>query len=129
MITYAQEKDRGFVPSYRKEGKLWKGFHVVAPTEKSKNSSEQWLKMALDVRFYWAGHTCYCAFWGCGTSGTGRAGGYGYEKTSAAFEQALHCAGFSGFESFACTGCFEGIVKELMAYARVKKYQIIDFYG
>jgi len=51
------------------------------------------LDVKLDLRIYWTEARCYACVWFNGASGSGYAGGWGYEKTSAAAEAAFRCAG------------------------------------
>lgn len=52
-----------------------------------------------EARLYWSGsfETAYCCLWVHGdtwTAGSGKAGGYGYHKESAAMAEAIRNAGF-----------------------------------
>lgn len=47
----------------------------------------------LDLRIYWTASRVYACVWFNQASGSGYAGGCGYEKTSAATEAAFHSAG------------------------------------
>lgn len=53
----------------------------------------------VTCRIYWPGSVAYCALWIRGdavhASGTGKAGGYGYWKESAAIADAIYSAGFT----------------------------------
>ena len=69
--------------SHRKE-KGYAGTHLVIDAN---------LDVKLDLRIYWTESRCYACVWFAGASGSGYAGGYGYEKTSAAAEAAFRCAG------------------------------------
>jgi len=96
----------GFKASQRKENNLWKeyAFFVHQPDDKHHK-----LRAAVTVRFYFPGQTtCYCAFWvnlgEHSIRATGKAGGYGYEKKSAAFEDAARAAGFKFSENFGGKG-------------------------
>ena len=63
----------------------------------------------LDLRIYWTESRCYACVWFDDASGSGYAGGYGYDKTSAAAYSAFKCAGLeisglsaSGMTAEAC---------------------------
>jgi len=95
-----------FKASQRKENNLWKeyAFFVHQPDDKPHK-----IRAAVTVRFYFPGQTtCYCAFWvnlgEHSIRATGKAGGYGYEKKSAAFEDAARAAGFKFSENFGGKG-------------------------
>jgi len=53
----------------------------------------------VTCRIYWPGSVAYCALWihsdEMHASGTGKAGGYGYCKESAAIHDAIYNAGFT----------------------------------
>lgn len=79
--------------AHRKENKFYKSLQIVSFL------TDRGFNQPLDVRFYGSGQTVYCCIWGSikGTyfNGSGKAGGYGYDKESAAFEDALQSAGFN----------------------------------
>lgn len=62
----------------------------------------------VTCRIYWPGSVAYCALWvdtnGVHARGTGRAGGGGYCKESAAIDSAVRDAGFVMSESFGGRG-------------------------
>lgn len=100
--------------SHRKENSFYKSLSLIS--FKDNQFSEK-----LIVRFYGSGQTVYCCVWGSINgnhfNGSGKAGGYGYDKESAAFSEALQSAGFE-VSSLAGTGQNEEainfIAKELM---------------
>ena len=61
------------------------------------------LNVKLDLRIYWTTQTCYACVWFKDASGSGKAGGYGYDKESAAAYGAFKCAGLD-ISGFSCTG-------------------------
>ena len=77
----------GFTPSHRKE-KLHRAWKIL---DRATGAA------IVDARVYRPGATAYAAVWIYGNdiyaSGTGRAGGYGYCKESAAVAEALARAG------------------------------------
>ena len=82
-----------FKRSYRKEkGGFYREFSALDPRDGSA---------IVTARFYWPGRdgasNCYCCVWIHGDnvhgSGSGKAGGYGYHKESAALAEAFSCAG------------------------------------
>jgi hypothetical protein len=124
LIELDAEK-KNFNPNYRKYTGLYKGFKVV----NLKNGRE-----VLDVRFYCpTGRANYCAMWIhsdiFASSGTGRACGYGYNRESAAFNEAINNCGIKGFPCFSGSGCNEWAIKILLKILGVKKYKIVEFYA
>lgn len=113
-------------PSYRKEDKFNQSYIIVAIDEK------QQFRQPLDVRFYWTAQTCYCCLWGSlnGTwfNGCGKAGGYGYEKKSAAMEEALRSAGFN-VKGLSATGMIEEAMHKIAALAGLTTYTIVNAHG
>lgn len=62
------------------------------------NKKGQVCETIAEARFYWSSsfETCYCCLWVHGdnyTAGSGKAGGYGYHKESAALAEAIKAAG------------------------------------
>lgn len=109
----------------RKDSGLFKGMTLVD----LKTGAE-----VITVRWYCpTGRRVYCALWihgaGVHTSGTGRAGGYGYDRSSSAFQSAISAAGVKGFPIFSGSGCNREAVEWLGAVLGVKKYHIVEFYA
>ena len=124
IITLDDKKSR-FITSYRKDSGLYKGFKVLDLKTK---------KIVVDVRFYnTTGRANYCAMWiftdSFHSSGTGRACGYGYNRESEAFNEAICNCGISNFPRFGGSGCNEWAIEQLLKILDVKKYKIIDFYA
>ena len=69
----------------------------------------------VTARIYWPGSTAYCALWINGADkwgrGNGKAGGYGYHKSSAALGEAIRDAGIKLSQSI------NGHGDEAMKYA------------
>ena len=55
----------------------------------------------IDCRIYWRGQSCHCHMWVSGNdgycSGSGSAGGYGYDKESSAVQDAITACGYKLF--------------------------------
>lgn len=108
--------------AHRKESKFYKSLSIVS--FKDGQFSEP-----LDVRFYATNATTFCCIWGnvngVHFNGSGKAGGYGYDRASAAFEDALQSAGFE-VSNLSATGQNETaihiIAKELM---QLENYTIV----
>jgi len=114
---------KGYNRSHRKENSLHKeyAFFVRQPVGPG-NPNGLNIRAALTVRFYHPGSVCYCAFWfhfGTTTGhATGTAGGGGYDKTSAAFADALNRAGFKFSEGISARGesAIEAASKALVSF-------------
>ena len=80
--------------AHRKENHFFKGLKIVSFNTETKEFSEP-----IDVRWYGTQAVTYCCIWGTikGVyfNGSGKAGGYGYDRSSAAFSEALESAGLS----------------------------------
>ena len=118
-------KKKDFNVNYRKDTGLYKGFKVI----ELKTGKE-----IVDVRFYCpTGRANYCAMWiyseTFASSGTGCARGYGYNRESAAFNEAINHCGIKNFPCFSGSGCNEWAIKILLKILNVKKYKIVEFYA
>lgn len=82
----------------------------------------------LDVRFYSTNAMTYCCVWGSIKgeyfNGSGNAGGYGYDKESAAFSNALQSAGFNVSCLYA-TGQNELAVERIAQLSGLENYTIV----
>ena len=119
------ETKQNFNVNYRKDKGLYKGYKVID----LKTSKE-----VLDVRFYCpTGRASYCAMWiyseVFNSRGTGRACGYGYNRESAAFNEAIINCGINGFPCFSGSGCNTWAIDILCKILNVKKYKIVEFYA
>ena len=119
------ETKRNFNTNHRKDDGLYKGYKVI----ELKTGNE-----VLDVRFYCpTGRANYCAMWiyskDFTSSGTGCARGYGYNRESAAFNEAIDNCGISGFPCFSGSGCNTWAIDILCKILNVKKYKIVEFYA
>lgn len=115
---------RNFNINFRKESGLYKGYKVLD----SKNNE------VLDIRFYCpTGRKNYCAMWIFSeiftSRGTGCAGGYGCDRESAAFNEAICNCGIKNFPSLSGSGCNDWAIKILLKILNVKKYNIVEFYA
>lgn len=86
-----------YVSGHRKEDHFFKGFYAMVPAE---GVSEPRMKAIVDLRIYWPAQTAYAALWTFPApdseplrQGTGKAGGGGYCKLSAAAGDAIRNAG------------------------------------
>ena len=109
VTQYNPPKKEAFSRTQRKEKSFWKelAFFVRKPIGPGNNNGLK-ISPALVIRFYGAGSTIYCAFWLNLTpyhiNATGQAGGYGYDKPSAAFADAATKAGFKFSEGISAVG-------------------------
>lgn len=114
-----------FNTNFRKDSGLYHGFKVI---------DLKTLETIIDARFYCpTGRVNYCALWiwsDCfRSSGTGRAGGWGYDRESAAFNNAINHCGISGFPCFSGSGENKWAIEVLCRILGVKKYKIVEFYA
>lgn len=128
-ITVDPEKFK-FNTNYRKENNFYCGYKVINFGEKDYNGN---FVEAIDVRFYYTNSACYCCLWinagNVSTSGTGRAGGYGYDRKSSALEEAINNAGIFNFPRFGGSGNNRFAINILCKIFNIKKYQVIEIYG
>lgn len=114
-----------FNPNDRKDDGLYKGMTLID----LKTGAE-----VVTVRWYCpTGRRVYCCLWihagNLYTSGSGRAGGYGYDRASCAFEEAITQAGVKGFPRFGGSGCNREAVEWLGRVLGVKRAHVVEFYA
>lgn len=128
-ITVDPDKTK-FNTNYRKENNFYCGYKVINFGEKNFNGD---FVEAIDIRFYYTNSACYCCLWintgDINTSGTGRAGGYGYDRKSSAFEEAINNAGIFNFPRFGGSGDNRFAIDILCKIFNIRKYQVIDIFG
>lgn len=124
----------------RKEDHYFGGLLAVAKVHKSEKHNRGGLSAVIDCRFYGSGQRVYCCVWlnfpgskafpdGIHVSGGGHAGGYGYDKKSAALAAALEQAGVKLPWSLSGTGENERALLEICAAAGFKNSTIISAHG
>ena len=126
-ITINSDKKK-FNTSDRKEYNFYKGFKIV----RKKDGLE-----VIDARFYCAtGRVVNCCLWihlpgVISTSGSGRAGGYGYDRSSSAYQEAIENCGIENFPIFAGSGCNKEATLFLAKVLglNMKNYLLIDIFG
>lgn len=105
---------RGLKTGHRKENSgLLRSYKVIDLTKRYKATDAA---CPIDVRVYYPRETCYACVW-ISTSdawgnGSGKAGGYGYDKPSQAIENAFVAAGVKFTRSFGGVG--ESAVREFL---------------
>ena len=128
--TYDPNKKTKFTSSHRKEGKCWFwGFKVI---DLDGEGYKDGAKTVVDARVYGTGTTNTACLWvstrDMHASGSGKAGGYGYHRQSAALGVAIENAGFS--LSSRIDGVGDDAMREaLLAIARavrVKRPAIVE---
>lgn len=133
QITIDQLKD-GININHRKEKNFTQSLTLVVFNPESTSSYGKFSE-PLSVRWYWTAQTCYCCIWGSidgvHFNGSGKAGGYGYDKKSASFSSALHSAGFDvrGLDG---TGLNEEAIKiiaEQLMGINKEYYTIVSAHG
>lgn len=97
IAAYDPNKKQKFTASHRKEGKCWfLGFKVINLDGEGYKGAA---KTVVDARVYGTGTLNTACLWvstaDMHTSGSGKAGGYGYHRQSAALGVAIENAGFS----------------------------------
>lgn len=109
------------IDSYRKENYFLKEIAVIDTKE---------MKSRIIVRFYATDKVHYCCLWVFthenSFSGAGKAGGYGYDKLSAAFQDAMHNAGL--INSPSVDGVGQSAVEECLKYLFVDLMGHDEFY-
>ena len=124
----------------RKESSYFGGLLAVAKVHKSEKYNLGGLSAVIDCRFYGSGSRVYCCVWlnfpatkkhpdGIHVSGGGYAGGYGYDKKSAALASALEQAGVKLPWSLSGTGENERALLDICAAAGFKNSTIISAHG
>ena len=124
----------------RKENSYFAGLLAVAKVHKGEKYNLGGLSAVIDCRFYGSGSRVYCCVWlnfpaskafpnGLHVSGGGYAGGYGYDKKSAALASALDQAGVKLPWSLSGTGENERALLEICAAAGFKNSTIISAHG
>lgn len=88
VLDFTPKTDSRNIESYRREKSFWQEFALL-----DLDNGET----RVSVRFYGANATVYCVVWLWGNDqsarGYGKAGGYGYHKSSAAMAEAFKAAG------------------------------------
>lgn len=126
-ITIDSDKKK-FTTSDRKEYNFYQGFKIV----RKKDGLE-----VIDARFYCAtGRVVNCCLWihlpgVISTNGSGRAGGYGYNRSSSAYQEAIKNCGIQNFPIFAGSGCNKEATLFLAKVLglNMKNYLLIDIFG
>lgn len=128
-ITIKPNRD-GFNANYRKESSFYESLSVIVPSKKG----ERFARTSIEARFYGPASVVYCCVWAKPKDGSewlmgsGKAGGYGYHKASAALESALGAAGItlgeriSGRGSSAMESALESVSRKL-GYATGRLYR------
>lgn len=108
-VTKYQFRKDGFKPSYRRNNGFYCEYIVVSPK----------LEQVITCKLYQPVDTAYACLWvhmADYPSGTGKAGGYGYDKASAAVQEAYTAAGYQLQRSIDGAG-EEAIIGALLAIA------------
>jgi hypothetical protein len=101
-VTSYTPKQSEKIRSYRKESSFWREMCLI---DLDKGSA------IVSARFYGSSSVVYCCVWiwphaygQDGARGAGKAGGYGYDKRSAALSEALSDAGVTLAKNIAGVG-------------------------
>lgn len=105
--TYDKSRATKWSNSHRKEGNCqFTGYRIMS-VEPEKNSQHR-LMTRVDLRIYHTKSTAFACLWirGCDmdSQGSGRAGGYGYHRGSAAVDEAIRNTGFTLDQSIGGVG-------------------------
>jgi hypothetical protein len=129
QVTSFTPKDGINAKSHRKEDHFLYGYKLIVP---SSQPSERWFAdTKIDLRIYGTQAMNYACVWIFGpdihATGSGKAGGYGYHRASAATQEALNSAGVVLDQSISGVG--DGAMEDaLIAIAKhmgYTQYQII----
>lgn len=116
----------------REENNIKRGYKAICISEDGK------LRELVDLRIGQTDTTAYACVWlhvaGYGTyaHGSGKAGGYGYHRSSAASEEAFYSAGMTFNQSF--SGCGDSMTREAVQaageyLANGAPVYVVEFYG
>ena len=97
QATYNPNQKTSFTSSHRREGKCW--FRQISVVDLDGEPAHGSAHVPVQARIYGTGTNCYVCLWvhssTVNTSGSAKAGGYGYHKGSVALEHAIGNAGFA----------------------------------
>lgn len=131
--TYDPQAKTSYTTSHRKEGKcFFHSYQIISMASPTLPSGL--IYSHIEARLYGTGNLNTCCLWvrseGNHTQGSGKAGGYGYHRPSAAVDQAIRNAGFT--LSASITGVGDSAIREaLMAVAKalkIKRPALIESY-
>ena len=133
-ITFNKENTGRKVAQNRKEDHYYRGLKFIAKAKRGSAYAKYngGLTQVVDVRFYGAGRCpsrIYCCIWAGDFSGGGYAGGSGYDRESAALEDALTNAGITLPWALGGTGENERAVQEIAAALGYKTGMIVSCHG
>lgn len=119
------------VRKYRKENNFYRSLQLVCFNPERIGKYSNGFSTVLNVRFYGTQAMTYCCIWGSINKiyfhAGGKAGGYGYDRESAAFSEALTNAGFN-VEGLSATGQNEQAINIIASLGGLKDgyYTIIS---
>lgn len=97
--TYNATAKTKWTRSHRKEGKCFFDSYSVIDLANPNKYGRNEMHALIELRLYGTGNQNFACLWVHGeqinTQGSGRAGGYGYHRPSAAAGEAIRNAGFS----------------------------------
>lgn len=125
QATFKNPQNNINAKAHRKEDKLDREFAAIVP------APEKWRRNPVTLRTYRTGSTAYACLWVNGEtiycSGSGKAGGYGYHKASAAAQVAINSAGIELSKSIDGVGD-EAIEEAVKAIAVAMGYEEGEIY-
>ena len=130
--SYNPDAKTKWTTSHRKEGKCFLDVLAVVNLETPAHSPH-WANIAAELRLYGTGNTNSACLWVWGVDGptirgSGKAGGYGYHRPSAAADEAIRKAGITlalpieGVGDEAIRGAMEAIARDV---CRLEKFVIV----
>lgn len=117
--TYNASAKTKWTTSHRKEGKcFFSSYSIIDLSGERYGHDKRLANSAVELRLYGTGNQNFACLWvnhskaEIHTQGSGRAGGYGYHRPSAAAQEAIGNAGFDLDESISGVG--DSAIEEAM---------------
>lgn len=131
--TYNPAAPTSWTRSHRKEGKcFFSSLSVISLADKPRDDGR--IYAHIECRLYSTGNQNTCCLWvhtaDNHTQGSGKAGGYGYHRPSAALSAAIRNAGFTLSKDIAGVG-EQAMQEALLAIAKalkIKRPALIESY-
>lgn len=125
---------QGLKISYRKENAgLYRSYKVLDLSKRMPEYNAA--ACPVDVRVYWPNEVCYTCVWistdDAWGNGSGKAGGYGYDKETDAIENAFLAAGVKFTKPFGAAGreSFREFLADLARTLGLTDFIIVESHG
>lgn len=107
--TYNASAKTKWTTSHRKEGKcFFSSYAIIEMSRERYGCHKRLVNASIELRLYGTGNQNFACLWvhsePVHTQGSGRAGGYGYHRPSAAAQEAIYNAGFELSDSISGVG-------------------------